>query len=160
MKIYLAGAINPKTIEQCKEWRSKIKNHYNNYKGQKYPISAWLDPLNGEEYLDIKINDFENKELKGNTANIILYKDYKSVIAADLIICNTDTFGSERPLIGTLFELAWAWEHHKPVVVIDSNNLLRDYPFTQSFIFYNSVEEMLNKKVINLFFKSWNDSLS
>ena len=48
MKCYLAGYIAGNKIEECTAWRKKVRTHYAEYKGHRYPID-WLDPLNGKE---------------------------------------------------------------------------------------------------------------
>ena len=153
MKIYLAGYIQGSVIEQCTSWRKKIREPYSNWKGtgKSYPI-VWLDPLNGEEFGEISPDG-----LKGvMPPHTIVHKDYKCVEICDLIIVNMDTFGQDRPLTGTICELAWGWQLHKPIIMITDEDKYRIHPFLEYFASWivSSVDEMLDKKIINQFYKA------
>jgi hypothetical protein len=157
IKIYLCGYIQASVIEQCKAWRQELMNCYNNYKGQKYPVE-FLNPLNGEDmFLDL--TKFDHKNFADNIHNMILYKDIQAVKQSDLVICNPDTFNEKRPAYGTYAELGWAILLDKPVIMITKDEEIINYPFFKRFIFVDSVEDLVNKKYINLFYKAWNDSL-
>jgi hypothetical protein len=159
IKIYLCGYIGgPAVIDKCIEWRQRIVEKYNDYKGdgQRYPI-VWLDPINGK---DCKFMDKHG--LKSNVpSHAIMHRDYQCVMRADLIVANMDTFGQERPLIGSVFELAWAWEHHKPIILITDNPMYTEHPFLSYAASHvvSSVDDLLEKKVINYYFKGWNDAI-
>jgi hypothetical protein len=157
IKVYLCGYIGgPQVLDKCIGWRKEIVKRYSSYKGQRYPI-IWLDPMNGKDF------DFMDKNgLKSNVpSHAIMHRDYQCVVRADLLVFNTDTFGEERPLIGSIFEIAWAWEHHIPIVMITKDVVFREHPFTSYAVSHivESVDELLDKKVINYYFKGWNDAL-
>ena len=163
--IYLAGYISGKKIKECSEWRKRVREHYEHWrkpirndKGKKvgimeerYPI-CWLDPLNGKDFEDI---DSKGLHAKGVTNEAIVHRDYNCVKSADLIIANLDTFGCIRPLTGTMFDLAWAYDSHKPVIVITTEPNYKNHPFiteTASLII-PSVDDLIKKKYINYFYK-------
>jgi len=154
--VYLAGYMNEKKLKDCLVWRKKIISHYNNWKGiEKYPI-CWLDPFNGE------LKEMHMEGLKGNIPeNSILHRDYKAVVSADLVVANLNTFNAKRPLVGTICEIAWAWEKHTPIVVISKEKHFTEHPFIKNFASWivSDVEELLKKKVINHFFKGLSDAL-
>lgn len=163
MKIYLAGYINDQVIDQCLAWRKKIRNHYHNYKGQVYPIT-WLDPCNGEADSDVNL---KNEGLESSIPHkAVMLRDYKSVVKyADLVVANMSTFGRLRYPIGTIMECAWAWEHHIPVLIIDDLSD-EESPWLQhpmyseaTTIRTKSLEELLEKKWINFFYKGWNTAI-
>ena len=155
MKVYLSGYINETVFDQCIEWRKKIREYYDHWKGgaEKYPIE-WIDPLNGELSSD-------GLSLKNIPANALVHRDYYSVKISDLIVVNFDTFGETRPPIGTICELAWAWELRKPVIIITDNSNYINHPFTVSFasFFVKTVDELLERKLINYFYKSMNSAV-
>jgi nucleoside 2-deoxyribosyltransferase len=155
MRVYLAGYIHGEVIEQCVAWRKKIRKFYENYKGQKYPIE-WLDPLNGKDLESISADGLTSS----CSPNVIIHRDYQSVIRSDLIVVNMNTFGKDRPLTGTVAELAWAWEHHIPIIMITTEKKYKEHPFIKAFVsdFVDSVEDLLDKKLINLFYKGWNNA--
>jgi len=157
MKAYLAGYMQGTVIEQCAAWRKKIRKHYENWKGsgKPYPVS-FLDPMNGENWAEISPDG-----LKGELpAHTVIHKDYRVVEICDLIIANMDTFGQDRPLLGTICELAWGWQMHKPIIMITTEDKYRLHPFLQYFSSWivSSVDELLEKKIINQFYKSFNSA--
>jgi len=157
MKVYLSGYISGKVLDKCVGWRKQIIEHYDHWKGgAKYPIE-WIDPLNGAEYEKISSDGLTNESI---TNNAIVYRDYYSVKISDLIIANLTTFGEQRPLVGTLCELAWGWEQKKPIIIITDDYTFANHPFIVSFssFFVKSVEELLDRKLINYFFKGMNSA--
>lgn len=157
MSVYLAGYITDSVIDECVAWRKRLREVYDDWKGMgRYPI-CWLDPLNGEDYSEIS-----HEGLKGVLpANAIVHKDYMCVKNADLIVANMNTFGQTRPPIGTICELAWAFEFHKPIVMITTDKNYINHPFMSYFTswYVSSVDELIDKKVINQFYKAWSTAI-
>ena len=58
-------------------------------------------------------------------------------------------------MVGTLFEMAWAWEQKKPIIVITKDKCFLDHPFISetASIIVSSVEELLKGKYLNFLFK-------
>ena len=156
MKVYLAGYIAGNKLKECIEWRVKIRDHYNNYKGEKYPIS-WLDPLNSGE-----LDHIDAQGLKSNIPrNAIVQKDLLSIENSDIVIANLDTFGEERPPIGTICEVALAWHLRKPIILITDKQSYYDHPFLSYFasMIVKDVDELLSQKYVNLFYKAINSAI-
>lgn len=158
MTIYLAGYISGEVLEQCLSWRKKIREFYDDWKGQgiPYPIN-WLDPVNGENYAEISKDGLTSNM----PSNAIVHKDYLSVVKSDLIIANLSTFGCLRPAIGTISEITIAWTEHKPVVLITDEEMYKNHPFLKYFSSWivDTVDELLSKKIINEFYKSWHTAI-
>jgi hypothetical protein len=156
MFVYLAGLMSGEKLNETVSWRVKIRKHYENWKGrERYPIS-FLDPYNGPE-----LSTIDKEGLKSDvSANAIIMGDYSSVKKADVIIANLNDFGSSRPSIGTHWELAWAWQMQKPFILIVPTNLryrYENHPFTsRASMIVNSVEELLENKILNYFYKRIN----
>ena len=156
MTVYLAGYISGNKIKQCSAWRIKIREHYNKWLNKEttriepYPIT-WLEPLNGETF-GVITDDGLKCDLPGKA---LVARDHKCVKIADLLIANTDTFGDKRPLTGTIYELAWAWTYKIPTIIITDNKNYREHPFIQdtASIIVKSVDELLDKKYIDYFYK-------
>jgi len=147
LKVYLAGYISGEKIEECVQWRNNIEKSI--WGTNDIEKIKFLNPLNVKEMGSI--------DKAGLTSNIpaegIMHRDYMSVKEADLIIANMDTFGAARPLTGTLFELAWAYEWRKPVIVITEDPNFKFHPFiteTASMI-VPSVEKLLEEGYIEYF---------
>jgi len=159
MYIYLAGFMAKDKLKECTEWRLNIRNHYRNWEYDHeteeqlaFPICI-LDPFNGKE--------IETISPKGVTSSIpphaIRRGDKMSVVKADIIIANMNTFGCDRPMIGTHHELRWAGDMEKPRILIVSKKdleLYQNHPFTADCdYFFTSTEEMLEAEVVESFYK-------
>ena len=146
-KVYLVGFISGEHMEECVEWRKKIVMHY---RALNWNI-IFLDPLNGKS--------LESIDKEGLHSSIpdkaFLHRDYKCVAESDLIIAHMNTFGSTRPSLGSIYELAWAWLLRKPVILITKDAIYKDHPFTKDTysVVVESVEEMIEKKYLNYFYK-------
>jgi hypothetical protein len=146
-KIYLAGYISGKKMEECTAWRKRLRMEY---QAHSWPI-IWLDPLNGK-----KLETIDEEGLESHIpGKALVHRDYKCVSEADLIIANMNTFGCARPSIGTTYELAWAWFLRKPVIMITEDLSYINHPFTKDTysVVVKDMEELLEKKLINYFFK-------
>jgi nucleoside 2-deoxyribosyltransferase len=156
MLIYLAGIIDGKNIEKCKEWRTQIINHYTNWKNtnQNYGDVCFLNPINGE-------NQISEDGLSSHIpSRAILDKDYNAIKKCDLFIVNMNVFGVNRPPIGTIMEIAFAYEFKKPIIMITQDEIYKKHPFVSNMIswYFNSVDDLLNQKAINIFYKAWHSS--
>jgi len=151
MKVYLAGLMSGEKLKETVSWRVQIREHYSNWKnsGKPYPI-LFEDPYSGPE--------LESIDPKGYTSNIparaIIMGDYMSVKNADIIVANLNSFGGSREPLGTQWELAWCWQLQKPFIIISEDEKYSRHPFTaQACIFCKSVEELINQKWLNYFYK-------
>ena len=156
MRIYLAGIIDGKHISECREWRTKIISHYTNWKGteKNYGEICFLNPLNGEASIS---EDGLSSHLPSKA---ILIKDYNAIKKCDLFLVNMNTFGVDRPAIGTLMEIAFAYEFRKPVMMITSDDLYKKHPFVSNMVdwYFDSVDDILTQKAINTFYKAFNSA--
>lgn len=60
---------------------------------------------------------------------ILIIKDYQLVSSSDIILVNLQIVTPDKPPLGTIFELAWAWQLKKPVIAIIGDNLYSKHPF-------------------------------
>lgn len=127
-RIYLAGNISsdPATYK----WREKAEELLE-------PDYTVLNPAAN------KFNKKLLKESKGDVAEfvqkaidrsqeILIAKDHQLVDSADIILVNLTIITPEKPLIGTLYELAWSWLAKKPVIAIVADNIYCKHPFPAS----------------------------
>jgi len=124
MKVYLAGTIAT-TDDYFQRWRLDackfLKNH------GVMPLS----PLSQKEA--------GTSQDGGITSAIpndaILMRDYAMVKSSHLVLANLKIIGDkgkvEKPIIGTFFEMAWAWEANKPIIAVvePDNYLFNMHPF-------------------------------
>jgi hypothetical protein len=158
MYVYLAGLmLGGEYKKPTVDWRYKVREHYANWKGRGMYEISFLDPWNGEESGVIDNEGLTNIELSANT---IYQGDKIAIKKANLIVANFQQFGSERPSVGTFFEcgMALAWE--KPLIlIVEPKELNRwsKHPFTaQASAIFTSVDEMLDKKILNWYYKRLN----
>lgn len=158
MKVYLAGYMSGSCLYDCVKWRLEIRNHYENWKGAgtPYPIS-FLDPFNGPE-----LETIDAKGFKSSVPPQAIYDgDMMSVKDCDLVVANVSTFGQSRPMIGTFCEIGWCTAMQKPFIVIapdeGAKEIAKNHPFLgRASAVYGSVDEFLNSKILNYFYKRVN----
>jgi len=114
--LYLAGHVtaNPLTYE----WRKMVENYFEDNK--------WIDIINPCNSLfdqsasnnsDNSRNDFSITVLKEKGIALLPYKDRGYVKRSDVVFVNMNTYSSERPSIGTFFELAWYFDSPEKMVI-------------------------------------------
>jgi nucleoside 2-deoxyribosyltransferase len=110
-KAYLAGPVTGLSYEAATEWRQyarKILAYLN--------IDA-MDPMRGQEYLAGSENMSDSYEgLPMSTQRAIMAKSYNDAVTANILIVNF--LGATRVSIGTVMEMAWAYEKRIPVICI------------------------------------------
>lgn len=121
--VYLAGLIST-DFKESLLWREHVEPAF---LGSGMQV---LSPMRGKKTLDVFSKDGGVTD-PWLSAKDIIFRDYGDVSQADVILAHLETFGSPRPLIGTVCELAWAWQLKKPVVAIaaEDNYLMRKHPF-------------------------------
>lgn len=142
MKVYLAGTINTED-DYFQRWRreaaAKLKN-------------VGIMPLS-----PLAQKEVATSTDGGITSNIpsedILMRDYTMVRSAHLILANLKLVGDsgipiKKPLIGTFFEMAWAWEDKKPIIAVaePENYLFQKHPFLAGTIThcFPTLDEAIN----------------
>jgi len=125
--IYLAGQISD-DIETY-EWRKRVIKQL---QGLNLTI---INPCNSEFNSGIKGNkeSFTNWRTRDIT-NLLIPKDRNHVLKSDCVIANLNIYSKDKPLIGTLFELGWAYDQsHTMVIGICSKTLsdkrIIEHPF-------------------------------
>jgi hypothetical protein len=153
--VYLAGIIDGNHIDNCNEWRNKIIAKYSNWKNAgNYGDISFLNPLNGE-------TEIAKDGLSSNVpSKVILIKDYNAIKSSKLFIVNMETFGVQRPPIGTLMEIAFAYEFRIPIIMIAQEEVYKKHPFVSNMVhwYFDSVDEMLEAKAINQLYKAFHSS--
>jgi len=170
MYVYVAGYMSGEKLKECTEWRLKIRDHFRYYEVDEtpypsgapklpqdieyfsYPI-AFLDPFNGKE-----IDTIDKKGITSSIpANAIRRGDKMSVSKADIVIANMNTFGAERPMIGTHHELRWAGDMEKPRILIVPEKdleLYKTHPFTSDCdYFLTDVQQLFDEKILESFYR-------
>lgn len=137
--IYLAGLISTEFPESL-NWRERIAPQL-----IKLGFNV-RSPMSGKKNLK---NDSPDGGISSSrlTSRDIILRDRRDVREADIVLAHLETFGSPRPLLGTIAELAWAFDQQTPVVGITApgNYLMRKHPFMEQFVshFVESEDEAL-----------------
>lgn len=78
------------------------------------------------------------------TDNAILYRDNWMVRQCDILFANL--LNAPRISIGTICEIAWAWDHHKHIVLAIEDKSIHDHAFLRSMvpIHYSSYDQCIN----------------
>lgn len=138
-KIYLIGQISvnkPATYD----WRKKVREYFMDDR-QFYFIDPCKNEFNKavqDEYSDGSDPD-RTKVYTTEGINLLVPKDKMYVMKSTVAIANLNHYDSEKPMIGTMFELAWYHDNnHKAVIGIfdgdPSNDKYCNHPFVRSVI--------------------------
>jgi nucleoside 2-deoxyribosyltransferase len=137
MKIYLAGLIAT-DYPQSIEWRKNTEDLLGPV------IYHILSPMRGKENLADESGDGGITSVSMTSKDIIL-RDYNDVLQSDIVLVNLNTFGSPRPLLGTIYEMAWVWQLRKRCIAIcdKGNYLMHEHPFMKETInhYFETLEE-------------------
>lgn len=119
LSVYLAGFICGRKLKECIEWRNKLKND------KRLKGLIFLDPFQGKDLPTIT-----PEGLKSSVPGAVVFqRDFISVKNSDILVVNLDTFGDNRPPVGTLFEMAWAYLLRKPIITIAKEAHYKFHPF-------------------------------
>ena len=158
MYVYLGGIMLGGDMQKpTVDWRYKIRKHYENWKNQGMYEICFLDPWNGEINANIDNEGLTNNCVSGKA---IFEGDKKAIQKADIVIANFNQFGSKRPSVGTYFECGMTLALNKILILIvpeEEYKRWNNHPFTsQAVAIYKSVDEFLQSKILNWFYKRTN----
>ncbi len=145
LRIYLAGYIgaDPASFE----WRNEaeiIMRHDNVELVN--PAKNKLDEALLSKYKGNEKALYAQYTKSDSSAAIFVPKSYWEVKKSDIIIANFDITDKDRPMVGTLFEVAWALEDMKPVISIcksPDTNVYAKHPFIKrgTTVFVDNIEQ-------------------
>jgi nucleoside 2-deoxyribosyltransferase len=141
-KVYLAGLISTECLESLR-WREEAAGILGAVTLPGKPLEI-LTPMRGKQNLCASSKD-GGITTETNTSKDIILRDYLDVQNADVVLMNLNLFGSKRPLVGTLYELAWCWANHKRVVAIcgEDDYLMHNHPFIKESVahYFSNVKD-------------------
>ena len=108
--VYLAGPITGCTYAGCTDWRKHLANLF-----AIAAITA-LDPMRGKKFLANETSVGNNYQHPLGTPRGIMTRDHWDCTRCDVLLVNL--LGATRVSIGTVMEIAWAWDNGIPVVVV------------------------------------------
>ena len=160
-KVYLAGPISGLSYGESVDWREDAERVFSSY-----DIEA-LSPMRSKEFLaNVNVLDTGYEEFKAEYEQAlvsdrgIMTRDYHDCTTSDVVLVNL--LDAKKVSIGTVMEIAWAYAHNIPVVVVmearegDKRNNLHDhgmineatgYRVTSLDTAYKIVATILNAKL-------------
>lgn len=131
--VYLAGPMSGLPFDKARQWRDEATEFLQRLRDPrtKEPLYHILNPLRG--HMDYKGKVFEPAGGfdDDSAAKVDIRRDRYDVLRSHIILANlTDAVEISKVSVGTVFEIDWAWEHGKFVIVIMS----RGNPHWHSFI--------------------------
>jgi nucleoside 2-deoxyribosyltransferase len=129
-RVYLAGPISGLSYEQATLWRAVAANWL-----EDFGITCY-SPMRGKKHLALVgqiEHDYPEDVL--TTQRGIMCRDHNDVARADLVLANLR--GVSRVSVGTVMELAWAFERGTPVVaILEAEGNPHDHPMVREAIDY------------------------
>jgi len=139
-KIYLIGQISVDRVETY-EWRQEVRRFFKDY-SDGFEI---IDPCDNE--FNNTAKNFHNggsdpqrlKIYKTKGIGLIVPKDHSYVLRSTGCIANMNQYDKDKPVIGTLFELAWYYQNPEKCVigVFDGdpeNDVYCNHPFVKETV--------------------------
>ena len=127
--IYLVGQISPnKTITY--EWRQYVRNQFNGK--DNFEV---IDPCKNNFNDNLVDENIDLRDIyKKDGINVLPHKDRTYVKKADIIIADLCQYDKDKPILGSLFELAWCFDNPEKTVIgiydeFDKRNVLFNHAF-------------------------------
>lgn len=109
LKTYLAGPISGLSYEESTDWR--------NYFATLVPRIQCLSPMRGKGYLEREAKiAHDYPEIVLSCQRGIMTRDFFDCLRADAVTVNL--LGAKVPSLGTVMEMAWAYQARIPVIAI------------------------------------------
>jgi nucleoside 2-deoxyribosyltransferase len=128
--VYLAGPIKGLSYSDVVGWRDIITTSLAHFK-----INT-TSPMRNKEYLQgTGVLDAAYEQHILSTQKSIMTRDFFDCTHADMVVVNL--LGYSGVSIGTIMEIAWAYEKRIPVVcIIEDGGNLHDHPMVREAISY------------------------
>jgi nucleoside 2-deoxyribosyltransferase len=110
-KVYLAGPIAGLTYEGAQDWRNWVARDLNS------PETETVTPMRGKSFLKgegtIGTGDYSDVIAKSKA---VTRRDFNDTVTASCVFVNL--LGAKKVSIGTVMEIAWAYQARVPTVLI------------------------------------------
>jgi nucleoside 2-deoxyribosyltransferase len=138
-RVYLVGVISEDKITH--EWRKEAAKKLGSNFVVDDPTSTKFDKESWKEASGDSDKLHEIYEL--HQTEILLPKSHQSVAKADIILANLAIEASDRPMIGSIMEIAWAYHQNKTVIAIRGSSYYSKHPMIRGAVqaWVDSVEE-------------------
>lgn len=108
--IYLAGNISddPRTYGWREEFKELVAGSF----------FVCMDPCDNQFNQDHRGNIVHIRTNPIKHLGLLMPKDYHMVKISSLMIVNLELWTPDKPMVGSIFELDWAWQFRLPVIGI------------------------------------------
>lgn len=120
--LYLIGQISPAALESF-TWRKNVRKYFE-HRADFEVIDPCLDEFNTrlvEENVTERIEIYKEKGIR-----LIVPRDRWYVLRSTIGLCNLNHYDTSKPIIGTMFELAWYCEMPEKAVIGIYNGDIKD----------------------------------
>lgn len=163
--IYLIGQIS-KEREITYRWRQEVRKFFSGG-GENYGFEL-IDPCDNEWNMGmVKLNGEGERFAYYNSvgASLIVPKDYGYVMRSTGCIANMNHYDTKKPMIGTLFELAWYYKHQEKCVigVFDGDwqeDSICNHPFVRETVDVWCKDHMEAAKLLKTFYRRGVDAVT
>lgn len=141
MQVYLVGPITGQTYSGATEWRNTFSDALRAH-GMR-PLS----PMRGKDYLlnETNVKD-AYEEFPLSSEQGIFNRDLYDVRHSDALVCNF--LGAERVSIGSIAEIAVAYENKRFIIVVMEPTNIHNHSFVRRFA--SVVVDSLHEALITL----------
>lgn len=132
-KCYLAGPITGLSYAECTAWRDEVSVALLRDGIDCFSPMRFKQYLAGEQVID---HTYPREVMSCQRG--IMTRDHHDVITADCVLVNLlgcTPAGTNRVTVGTVQEMAWAWDRRIPVVcVMEPSGNVHDHPMVRETI--------------------------
>jgi nucleoside 2-deoxyribosyltransferase len=127
--VYLAGAITGLTYKGASDWRDAVAEQLDSDKIET------LSPLRGKSYLlDAGVLHSGEYKQTMSTGKGINRRDNFDCTRADVLLVNL--LGAQKVSIGTVMEIAWAYQVRTPIVAVMEDNNVHTHVMIEDCLTY------------------------
>ena len=138
-RVYLVGVISEDPASHL--WRKEAKRLLGDNFYIDDPTSSKFD----KETLKEAAGDAEKIHVlvDQHQSEILLPKSQQSVEDCDIVLVNLSIEAKDRPMIGSIMELAWAYKLHKTVIAVRGTGYYSRHPMVKGIVhaWADSLEE-------------------
>jgi len=151
--LYLCGQISVAAPESF-EWRKRVRQYFSN-RDDFDIIDPCMDDFN-RELVEKEVED-RAKIYKVKGIKLIVPRDRLYVEKSTIGVCNLNLYDEKKPMIGTMYELAWYFDApEKAVIGIYKNDPKKDiycnHPFVQRVVDVWTKDEQEACEVLEYYF--------
>ena len=142
-QVYLSGPMQGLTLREATEWRNEVAEAFMDFEIEVLDPMRDLegDPDDIIDCLMADIHTVQSIDPSMLTDRGIVVRDHNDTTRSDVLIVNL--LGAKERSIGSVAELAWAYDHQIPtIVIIEPSGNPHEHPFVRAFSAYrvDSVE--------------------